>query len=174
LGLQVFADLKLHDIPNTVARGARVLGRHGVRFLNFHASGGVAMLKAGIDAFKEGGREAGHDEPVALGVTVLTSEVSTAAFDERLRWSREAGCDGVVCAAAEVAAARAAQLRTMVAGIRLAGQDPDDQARASTPERAIADGADWLVIGRAVTRADDPEAAAETIHALVDQASRPQ
>lgn len=174
LGLQVFADLKLHDIPNTVARGARVLGRHGVRFLNFHASGGVAMLKAGVDAFKEGGREGGHDALVALGVTVLTSEANADAFDERLRWSSEAGCDGVVCAADEVRIAHAAKLRTMVPGIRLPGQDTDDQARPSTPERAIADGADWLVIGRAVTRADDPSKAAETVHALVERASLSQ
>ncbi|MEX2031310.1 MAG: orotidine-5'-phosphate decarboxylase [Dehalococcoidia bacterium] len=168
LDVRVFADLKLHDIPNTVARAAHVLGRRGVDFLNFHAAGGVAMLRAGVDALRDGARAAGHDAPIALGVTVLTSEANTDAFAERLHWARAAGCDGVVCAAAEVVAAHAAKLRTMVPGIRLAGADVHDQARAATPERAIADGADWLVIGRTVTEADEPEAAAAHIHALVE------
>jgi len=173
LGVRVFADLKLHDIPNTVARAAHVLGRRGVDFLNFHAAGGVAMLEAGVDALREGARAAGRDTPIALGVTVLTSETDTGAFEERVRWAREADCDGVVCAAAEVVTARAANLRTMVPGIRLAGAGVHDQARAATPERAIADGADWLVIGRAVTESNDPEAAAAHIHAVVEAAAQP-
>jgi orotidine-5'-phosphate decarboxylase len=170
LGLRVFADMKLHDIPTTVERAARVHGRNGVDFLNLHAAGGVEMLRAGVRGLREGASEGGHARPIALGVTVLTSEPTTEAFAERLMWSRDAGCDGVVCAMAEVAQAHDAQLRTMVPGIRLAGQSHDDQARAATPEAAIAIGADWLVVGRAVTHADDPETAAATVHAAVEAA----
>jgi len=170
LGLRVFADMKLHDIPTTVERAARVHGRNGVDFLNFHAAGGVEMLRAGIRGLRAGASEGGHAQPRALGVTVLTSEPTTEAFAERLAWSREAGCDGVVCAVGEVAQAHDAQLLTMVPGIRLAGQQHDDQARAATPQQAITIGADWLVVGRAVTHADDPEAAAAMVHAAVEAA----
>jgi orotidine-5'-phosphate decarboxylase len=174
LGLHVFADLKLHDIPNTVERGARALGRRGVEYLNFHASGGVAMLRAGVDGLREGARESGHDTPVALGVTVLTSEANADAFEERLSWSREAGCDGVVCSAFEAAKARDAGLESMVLGIRLPGGDVHDQARVATPDEAITRGASWLGIGRAVTASPDPEAAAAQVHALVEGALRLQ
>ncbi|MSO79230.1 MAG: orotidine-5'-phosphate decarboxylase [Acidimicrobiia bacterium] len=172
VGLRVFADMKLHDIPTTVERAARVHGRNGVDFLNFHAAGGVEMLQAGVRGLREGASQGGHPDPIALGVTVLTSESSTDAFAQRLAWAREAGCDGVVCAAAEVSRAHDAKLRTMVPGIRLAGQDLDDQARAATPDVAIANGADWLVIGRAVTKADDPESVAASVHESVDNARR--
>ncbi len=172
LGLQVFADMKLHDIPTTVERAARVHGRNGVDFLNLHAAGGVEMLQAGVRGLREGASQGGHSNPIALGVTVLTSESTTDAFAQRLVWAHEAGCDGVVCAAAEVTQAHDAKLRTMVPGIRLAGQDRDDQARAATPDVAIANGADWLVIGRAVTKADDPESAAASVHESVNNALR--
>ena len=163
LGYRVFADLKLHDIPNTVERAARVLGRHGVDVLNFHAAGGVDMLRAGVDGLRAGARDAGHASPLALGVTVLTSDPDASAFDTRLQTAVDAGCDGVVCSAHEVGAATAAGMRTMVPGIRPAGTDVNDQARVATPETAIRDGATWLVIGRAVTGAADPAAAAAGI-----------
>jgi orotidine-5'-phosphate decarboxylase len=163
LGYRVFADLKLHDIPNTVARAAAVLGRHGVDFLNFHAAGGVEMLRAGVDGLREGARDAGHAPPLALAVTVLTSDPDARAFDARLQIAIDAGCDGVVCSAHEVSTAAAAGMRTMVPGIRPAGADVNDQARVATPESAIRDGATWLVIGRAVTGAPDPAAAAAAI-----------
>jgi orotidine-5'-phosphate decarboxylase len=168
LGLRVFADLKLHDIPTTVERAARIHGRRGVEFLNLHASGGVDMLRAGVCGLQEGARAAGHAPPIALGVTVLTSDVRADAFDERLAWSRDAGCDGVVCAASEAARARDAGMRTMVPGIRLPGQPADDQTRVATPREAIEAGADWLVIGRAVTQAPDPEAAAAAVTADIE------
>ena len=170
LGFAVFADLKLHDIPNTVGRAARVLGRRGVEFLNFHASGGVEMLRAGVDGLAAGAAEAGHAAPVALAVTVLTSDADASAFPARLEAAGAAGCDGVVCAAAEVVRARGAGLRTMVPGIRPTGADVGDQVRIATPGHAIADGADWLVIGRPVSAAADPEAAAAAIAAEVDAA----
>jgi orotidine-5'-phosphate decarboxylase len=172
LGYRVFADLKLHDIPNTVARAARVLGRRGVTFLNFHTSGGVVMLRGGVDALKEGAREAGHPEPIALGVTVLTSEADTTAFAERLECARAAGCDGVVCSAFEAPRARDAGLDSMVLGIRLPGGDPHDQARVSDPAQAIASGATWLGIGRAVTEAPNPEEAAAAVAKMVENATR--
>ena len=163
LGYRVFADLKLHDIPNTVARAATALGRHGVDFLNFHAAGGVDMLRAGVDGLRDGARDAGHAPPIALAVTVLTSDPDASAFDARLQTAIDAGCDGVVCSAHEVGTATAAGMRTMVPGIRPAGSDVNDQARVATPESAIRDGATWLVIGRAVTGAPDPAVAAAAI-----------
>jgi orotidine-5'-phosphate decarboxylase len=165
LGLQVFADLKFYDIPNTVERAARVVGRRGAEFLNFPAAGGTAMLEAGIRGLADGARAGGHPPPKALAVTVLTSEPDVSAFDDRLAAAATAGCDGVVCSAHEIAAvkARAPGLGTMVPGIRLPGGSHDDQARVATPADAIERGADWLVIGRAVTVAADPEAAAEAI-----------
>jgi len=162
-GFRVFADLKLHDIPNTVGRAARVLGQRGVDFLNFHAAGGDAMLRAGVAGLAEGARDGGHRAPIALAVTVLTSDPNLDALEARMDVAREAGCDGVVCAGSDVARARARGLRTMVPGIRLAGGERHDQARVDTPADAIARGADWLVIGRAVTGADDPERAAERV-----------
>jgi orotidine-5'-phosphate decarboxylase len=167
LGYRVFADLKLHDIPNTVRRAARVHGRHGVDFLNFHAAGGVEMLRAAVEGLREGADEAGLRAPVALGVTVLTSDPDATAFPARLRAAVDGGCDGVVCSAFEVTAARAAGMMTMVPGIRPSGAARDDQARVATPAAAVADGATWLVIGRPVTAAADPAAAAAAIHAEV-------
>jgi orotidine-5'-phosphate decarboxylase len=170
LGFRVFADLKLHDIPTTVARAARVHGRHGVDFLNFHAAGGEVMLAAGVDALREGATDAGLPTPVALGVTVLTSDPDTSTFDARLTAAVRAGCDGVVCSAHEVRASAAAGMQTMVPGIRSGGADRDDQARIATPASAISEGATWLVIGRTVTAAADPVVAAATVHAEVRDA----
>jgi orotidine-5'-phosphate decarboxylase len=168
-GFRVFADLKLHDIPNTVERAARVLGRRGVDFLNFHAAGGEAMLRAGVEGLAVGAREGGHDAPLALAVTVLTSDPNIDARDERMRVARAAGCDGVVCAGTDADVALTYGLRAMVPGIRLAGGETHDQARVDTPGDAIARGAEWLVLGRAVTGADDPEnAAIEVTRAVAD------
>jgi orotidine-5'-phosphate decarboxylase len=169
-GFRVFADLKLHDIPNTVGRAARVLGRRGVDFLNFHAAGGVDMLRAGVEGLADGARDAGHPRPRALAVTVLTSDPNLDTRDTRMRAARDAQCDGVVCAGTDVEIALGLGLRTMVPGIRLAGGDTHDQARVDTPGDAIARGADWLVIGRAVTGAEDPENAAREITRAVSEA----
>ncbi|MFI5046569.1 MAG: orotidine-5'-phosphate decarboxylase [Acidimicrobiia bacterium] len=162
-GFQVFADLKLYDIPNTLHRAARVIGRRGVTFLNFPAAVGSVALRAGVEGFLEGAHDAGHPVPIALGVTVLTSDPDTRELDARLDVARDAGCAGVVCAGADVPSARARGLRTMVPGIRPAGVDVNDQARVDTPYDAICRGADWLVVGRAVTAADDPETASIAI-----------
>jgi len=162
-GFRVFADMKLHDIPHTVARAARVHGRRGVEMLNFHAAGGLEMLRAGVEGYREGASDAGGPPPIALGVTVLTSDPETSAFAERLTTCGDAGCDGVVCSAWEIEVVRERGLRTMVAGIRRRGDPVNDQARVATPGDAIAHGADWLVIGRTVTAADEPESAATAV-----------
>lgn len=171
LGMSVFLDLKLFDIPNTVGRSARVLGALGVDYLTLHALGGVDMLKAGVAGLHEGAEAAGLESPVALAVTVLTSDGTAPAHivPNRVRAALEGGCGGLVLAATDLATARelAPGLRRVVPGIRPVGSPVHDQARSATPEQASADGADLLVIGRAVTAADDPAASAAGIAASV-------
>jgi orotidine-5'-phosphate decarboxylase len=165
LDLEVFADIKLHDIPTTVGRAARVFGGQGVRYLNFHAAGGVDMLCAGVEGLAEGARDAGHALPVPIAVTVLTSDADTGAFERRLEAAIEAGCGGVVCSVAEVERVHAARADfvTIVPGVRFAQGDNHDQARVGTPESVARAGGDVLVIGRAVTRAPDPRVAAKHV-----------
>ena len=119
------------------------------------------------DQHRAGAEAAGAEPPVALAVTVLTSDDSAPDHiaPRRMRMAIETGCGGIVCAAADLANARAIapRLVKVVPGIRPAGVAADDQARAATPQQAIDGGADLLVIGRAVTRSDDPEAAAEAL-----------
>jgi orotidine-5'-phosphate decarboxylase len=167
LGYEVFLDLKLHDIPTTVRKASRVLGALGVRYVTMHAHGGVDMLKAGVEGLAEGAANAGLDEPWSLAITVLTSDADAPAhiMPKRVMVAAEAGCTGIVCAAADLkdAYSYAPRLKRVVPGIRLAGSDNDDQARPATPAEAIAGGADLLVIGRTVTAAADPVAAAERL-----------
>ena len=162
---RLFVDLKLHDIPTTVARAAKVLGRLGAGFVTFHAAGGMDMLRAGVEGLAEGAAGGGHPPPVALGVTVLTSATETSAFPALLEVASAAGCGGVVCSVGEVGRVRDAApgLLTVVPGIRLAGSDHHDQSRVGSPAEAFAAGADVLVVGRAVTAAPDPAAAAATL-----------
>ena len=173
LDLQVFCDLKLHDIPNTVERAASALARHGVEFMNAHAGGGPDMLAAFVAGAHDGAVIAGVADPVTLAVTVLTSDPDAGAFDARLATARAGGCAGVVCSGFEIARARTAGLATMVPGIRPPGAGANDQARVVTPASAIAAGADWLVIGRPVTQARDPAAAAAAIAHSVAEALAP-
>jgi len=167
LGYDVFADLKFHDIPTTVGRAARVVGSLGVRYLNFHAQGGVAMLQAGVEGLLGGAADAGLAEPIPLAVTILTSEADAdrAVLNARVQAAVTSGCRGVVCGTGDVAdvKAQAPDLVAVVPGIRPAGAETHDQARPGTPEEALANGADVLVIGRAVTRAEDPVAAAAAL-----------
>jgi len=169
-GVAVFADLKLLDIPTTVERAARVVGTLGASYLTVHTRGGVDHLRAGVEGFAAGARAVDLADPVTLGVTVLTSEPADPdALASRLEIAVEAGAGGLVCAASDLPVARALApgLVTVVPGIRPAGVGADDQARPATPSTAIGAGADLLVIGRAVTRADDPAAAAARIAAEV-------
>lgn len=167
LGMDVFLDVKLHDIPNTVGKAARVLGAFGARYLTMHARGGPDMLSAGVEGLRAGADAAGLDAPIGLAVTVLTSDDSAPdhVAPRRMRMAIETGCGGIVCAAADLSDARsiAPRLVKVVPGIRPEGTPTDDQTRSATPQQAIDGGADLLVIGRAVTRADDPEAAAEAL-----------
>jgi orotidine-5'-phosphate decarboxylase len=168
---RVFLDLKLHDIPTTVNRAARVLGALGVSYLTMHAFGGVPMLRAGVDGLAEGASRAGLPAPVALAVTVLTSDTDAPShiLGKRVATALEAHCGGVVCAASDVGEAKriGPQLEAVVPGIRPVGTPHHDQGRAATPAGAIRAGADLLVIGRPVTAATDRRAAAEALLASI-------
>lgn len=171
LGNEVFLDLKLHDIPNTVRGAAQSAARLGVQLLTVHASGGSAMLAAAVEG---GGAEVG-----ILGVTVLTSMTqadlelarghavpSVAAEVLRLAaMAAASGAHGIVCAGPEVPVVRAAHagLRALVPGIRLGGTPSHDQARVMTPGEAAAAGASYLVLGRTVTASTDPAAAMRAV-----------
>ncbi len=167
MGFDVFLDVKLHDIPNTVEKASRVLGALGARYLTLHAFGGADMLRAGVEGLTTGADRAGLAVPTALAVTILTSDDGAPShiLSKRVQTALEGGCGGIVCAAGDVAEARqyAPRLMTMVPGIRPAGVDAHDQARVATPAEAISAGSDILVIGRAVTAAADPAAAAQAI-----------
>jgi orotidine-5'-phosphate decarboxylase len=166
-GYRVFLDLKLADIPTTVNRAARVLGALGVSYLTMHAFPGREMLRAGVEGLQVGAARAGLPQPVALAVTVLTSDSGAPAhiLGLRVAIALEAGCQGVVCAAADVREAKqlAPRLLTVVPGLRTAGAATDDPKRAAPPEAAAAAGADLLVIGRSVTAAPDRIAAAAAL-----------
>jgi orotidine-5'-phosphate decarboxylase len=176
-GVPVFLDLKLHDIPNTVAGAVRSLAPLGVRMLTIHAGGGAAMVAAAAEA-----AASGPNPPKILAVTVLTS-MDAAALGETgvaggmtqqvLRLARLAlanGADGLVCSAHEIAQLRDAfgeKPILVVPGIRPVGSALGDQARVMTPEQAVAAGADYIVVGRPITGAEDPAAAAAAIAASV-------
>lgn len=171
LGYRVFIDVKLHDIPTTVGKASRVLGALGGSFVTLHTAGGVDMLAAGVEGLAAGADAAGLPRPMALGVTVLTSDADAPAslLAARVGTAAAAGCGGVVCAAGDLAVVgdTAPGLFTMVPGIRPAGAATDDQQRVATPAAAIGAGASMLVIGRAVTASDDPVAAAQQVTADV-------
>jgi orotidine-5'-phosphate decarboxylase len=173
-GVDVFLDLKFHDIPNTVRGAVRGAASLGVRLLTVHASGGRAMLDAAVDGIAEAATDCG-----ILAVTVLTSldEVAlsaslgrTVAIDaEVLRLAQlaaEAGLHGIVCSGHEAATVRSRfgnALATLVPGIRLPGSDRQDQSRVVTPREAAAAGARYIVLGRAVTAAISPRDALSAV-----------
>jgi orotidine-5'-phosphate decarboxylase len=172
VGYDVFLDLKLHDIPTTVRRAARVIGALGATYLTLHARSGPTMLRAGVEGLREGAEAAGLPEPVALAVTILTSDGDAPAhiLGHRVAAAVEAGCGGLVLAAADVREAKqlAPRLRMVVPGIRMATGDAHDQARPATPRQAVDVGADLLVVGRTVTAAADPPAAAAALAASLE------
>lgn len=178
LGLPVFLDLKLHDIPETVARAVRAVAGLGVAYLTLHAQGGPAMLEAAAAA----AQESGDNRPRLLAVTVLTSldapdlmeiGVRDALEQQVARLARLAarrGIDGIVCSPREIGAVRQAigPSRLIVTpGIRPAGAATADQKRVMTPRQALAGGANFLVIGRPITAAPDPALAAKEIAAAL-------
>lgn len=167
----VFLDLKLHDIPTTVQRAARVLGSLGIDFVTFHAHGGVEMLQAGVEGAIDGAESAQVAAPTPLAVTVLTSDDTAPGhiLAQRVRSALGAGCAGLVCAVADVAEARTMEPSLLIAatGIRAPGQPAHDQRRVATPAEAFTAGADLVVLGRSISLSDDP---AGTAAALVDNA----
>jgi len=184
-GMPVFLDLKLHDIPNTVAGAAAAAGRMGVSFLTVHALGGQEMIRRAVEASAEAAERARLSPPTVLAVTVLTSHDDDSlgrlgiagpcseAVVRLAALARAAGAPGMVCSPLEVGAVRRAVPGAVlvVPGIRPAGAALDDQARVASPASAVAAGADLLVVGRPITRADDPAAAARAIAREIGEGS---
>ena len=183
----VFLDLKLHDIPNTVAGAVRSLAPLQPAWLTIHAAGGAAMIAAAREAAEKAAERAGGAQRMRiLAVTVLTSldaaalaetGVAGGTVQQVLRLARlavAAGADGLVCSPREVAPLRDALgdgPALVVPGVRPAGSAADDQARTATPEEMAAAGADFVVVGRPITKAPDPAAAAAAIaRALANRA----
>lgn len=166
-GYKVFLDMKLHDAPSTVERAARVMGAIGVSYLTLHAFGGAPMLRAGVEGLNEGAARAGLDVPRALAVTILTGDQQAPphVLGNRVRAAVEGGCAGLVCSAQDVHEAHllAPRLQMVVTGIRPNGAPEDEFETAATPQAAVEAGADLLVVGRAITAADDHVKAAEDI-----------
>jgi orotidine-5'-phosphate decarboxylase len=175
-GYSVFLDLKLHDIPNTVAGAVRSASRAGAQMLTLHAGGGPAMLAAAAEA-----AETTPSAPKLLAVTVLTSMdqtqlqaigISVSPAEQVLRLAQmgwHAGVRGFVSSAEEIAAMRQSfpNATLVIPGIRPKGAAVGDQKRVATPASAIASGADYLVIGRPITQSADPAAAAQAILAEI-------
>lgn len=167
--LEIFLDLKLHDIPNTMRGAIRSARNSGARFITVHAGSGIEHLRACVD-------EAAGSIDI-LAVTVLTSQDAHACkeaghtrdtaelVEMRAVCAREAGCAGIVCSGLELGRVRvvAPQLFRVVPGIRPAGADHGDQQRVMTPAKAIREGATHLVVGRPISQASDPAAAADAI-----------
>lgn len=177
LGFEVFLDLKFHDIPNTTAMAVKAAAELGVWMVNVHCSGGLKMMAACRDVLEQHSGK----KPLLIGVTVLTSMeqqdlagigLDVAPQEQVLRLAslaQQAGLDGLVCSAQEAQALKqqwsAGQLVTP--GIRPAGSASDDQKRILTPAQAMRAGSDYLVIGRPVTRADEPDQAVQDILATL-------
>ncbi len=164
----VFVDAKLHDIPTTVERAAANVARLGVAMLNVHSLGGEAMMRAALAGADRGAAEGGHPPPLVVAVTVLSSlageelaSPASLAFE-----AKSAGLAGVLVSGEDVRDVRdvcGEEFCLVVPGIRPSGSNGDDQVRVLTPEAAIKRGADYLVVGRPITEAVDPIAAAQRI-----------
>jgi orotidine-5'-phosphate decarboxylase len=178
-GKHIFLDLKFHDIPNTVAQASKAVTRLGVAMFNVHAAGGSDMMKRAKDASLETAATLGKPAPLLLAVTILTS-MNQQAFendlgfsgrieDKVLNWARmaqKAGLDGVVASAREAAAIKRVcgeAFLIVTPGIRPKGSMADDQQRVMDPATALREGADYLVVGRPVTRHKNPVEAARLI-----------
>ena len=173
-GFQVFLDLKFHDIPNTVGKACEAASRLGVWMLNVHASGGSGMMQAAREGVDKSGQK-----PILIAVTVLTSMsqenlteigIHTPLQQHALylaRLAHQSGMDGVVCSAHEAGSIKSAisdKFITVTPGIRPANASLDDQSRVMTPARALQMGADYLVIGRPITQAENPSRALQDIY----------
>ena len=173
-GFDVFLDLKFHDIPNTVAAAVRAAAELGVWMVNVHASGGRRMMEAAWEAAQQSSKP-----PLLIGVTVLTSMSAedllelgyTQTPQQRVaglaQLAVDSGLEGVVCSAQEAAMLRrqcGENFALVTPGIRLAGDAAGDQRRVVTPVDAMANGSDYLVIGRSITQATDPVVTVQQIH----------
>ena len=182
-GARVFLDLKFHDIPNTVAQAVSAATRLGVWMINIHASGGPAMCRAAVEAAGLTAAQLNRPAPLIIGVTILTSLDQTDLArigmqghpkEAALRLAglaHEAGLDGVVAGAEEAAAIKqkcGADFLVVTPGIRPAGEAVGDQKRVMTPADALRNGSDFLVVGRPITQAADPVAAADKIVAEIE------
>lgn len=174
-GFHVFLDLKFHDIPHTVAGACAAAARSGAAMINVHAGGAGEMMRAALEGARRGAAESRHPAPKLLAVTVLTSlsgselagYYSDRPVEDKVvmlaRAAREAGLDGVVCSPREIEPLRAAlgpDFGLLTPGVRFADGDIGDQKRVATPADAARAGADWIVMGRPITAAPDPVAAA--------------
>lgn len=178
IGLPVFADAKLHDIPNTVGKAAARIRSAGARWVTVHGSGGPEMMESAVDGMEGRG---------VLAVTMLTSldasdlpKIGIAATPASLvatisALAAAAGCEGVICSPAEITTVREAHpsLQIFTPGVRPDTIEAGDQKRTASPERALADGADYLVIGRPVTAAPNPVLAVREIAATIAAVERP-
>ncbi|MFC7048476.1 orotidine-5'-phosphate decarboxylase [Emcibacter nanhaiensis] len=177
-GMPIFLDLKLHDIPNTVAKAIHALMPLAPSILTIHTAGGPAMMAAAAKAATEAAEAVGCPRPIIVGVTILTSldesDLEAVGYQNKLadqvvklaRLAKDSGLDGVVCSPLEIELIKEAcgrDFKLVVPGIRPAGSATGDQKRVMTPRQAIDKGADYLVIGRPITQAEDPAVAAQTI-----------
>lgn len=170
-GLQVFVDLKIHDIPNTAKGSMESLAKHGADMVNLHVAGGVAMMEAAREGLEQG-TSAGSKSPLLIGVTMLTSSSQQMMNEQILIPGRledavvhyaclanQAGLDGVVASPLEVPIIKQAtrnDFLTVTPGIRTVGSAFGDQTRVSTPAKAFELGTDYIVIGRSITQAEEP------------------
>lgn len=177
-GKSIFLDLKLHDIPNTVAEGLCSLMNLHADMLNVHSSGGYEMMKTAVERVREKAAQDGIPAPKLIAVTILTSiggdDWKEMGFSQEIReqvirfasLAKKAGMDGVVASPQEAAAIREAcgsDFLIVTPGIRPAGADINDQSRIAAPSAALRNGATHLVVGRPIRAAKDPKAAAEAI-----------
>lgn len=175
-GFDIFLDLKFHDIPNTCSKAVQAAAELGVWMTNIHASGGERMMTASREILEPYGK----DRPILIAVTVLTSMaqddlngigIEVPANEHVLRLARltkDSGLDGIVCSAQEASTLKPAlgkEFQLITPGIRPAGSDAGDQKRIMTPVDAITSGSDYLVIGRPITQANNPQLVLEEINA---------
>ncbi|MDD3269192.1 MAG: orotidine-5'-phosphate decarboxylase [Syntrophomonadaceae bacterium] len=186
LGGRVFVDLKFHDIPNTVAAAGRVMTRLNCFMFNVHAAGGREMMSRLVDEVNDEAIKMGVEAPLTLAVTVLTS-ISQRELEEEMlvsgmeirelvvRWAvmaRQSGISGVVCSPQEIAYIRSVcgpNFIIVTPGIRPAWSEKNDQKRITTPRQALEMGADYMVIGRPIIKADNPVEAAQKIIAELEE-----
>ena len=181
-GHKFFLDLKLHDIPNTGINGMKNLAKLDVDVVNLHAAGGSAMMKAAMEGLNEGA--VNGKRPLCIAVTQLTSTSQEAMNEELLipgdvkdvvisyaKLAKESGLDGVVCSVHEARAiheACGADFLTVTPGIRLSSDSKDDQKRVATPQFAKEEGCDYIVVGRSITKSEDPYKTYNEIEAIME------